>query len=857
MEHEMPKSQEHLFEGAIFEKINPIVEQTVRFLFRKVTFENASLKTLHEFSDKKIVFASFHTSNLSLLILYTLLKRHGLRTPSAALDYNPFMFQPLKFIIRRITRKLERIFSSAPERYAVNTGDVALMIQSGQIVLFSLLSKKHFIRRYMEIASDTLYQLVEIQKKTEEPIYLLPQIIFWNMNPERAETTISADATGPRGLLSGWFAIIRSITPSFIRIAPPVNLKEEIAASATDDSRHIAAAIRNKLLEIYHHEKRSVLGPIIKPRQVLAEKTLNHKNVLDAIKQISASTGRHESSIRKKAFRYYDEIAASFSITMIRFFEIALDIMFKKIFDGIHYNPDELAVIREASQKGPLILMPCHKSHMDYLIVSYIFYKNRLIPPHIAAGVNLSFFPMGFIFRHSGAFFMRRSFKGLDLYPVVFKQYIKTMINEGYPIEFFIEGGRSRTGKLSYPRYGFLNYLIESIDEGFNRDLVFVPISISYERILEETSYVQEMKGKHKESESAKVMLESTSLLQRKYGRVYVRFNKPFTLKEIESRGISRENRAVFISEHIVKKINEITTVTPYALTSAAVLLHPIKGFNFHSLMNKISLLYRHIAYIDAPMSETLQRKANLEQITETVLQSFINDRIIEKLKEEGAEDMPDFFIINEDQRPRIVFYKNSIIHYLIPIAFYSLAIVHLQRNSTLRHTLSEEYDRIKKIFSAEFIYSSYREGEGTDAEEAMLKYLKTESLIVDQEGEVRPGENSEENLKIFATIIRDFLESYFIVLQTVLSTGKMRIAKRDMLQEIRKNGIRLFHTGDVRLMEALSQPNYHTALTMLVKYGIAREKSLGKKGSEFEIVDRAGVKELYDVISAYLSAIS
>lgn len=858
MEHDIPGTQEHLFDGAVFEKINPIVERTVRFLFRKVTFESASLKTLQEYSDKKIVFASFHTSNLSLLILYTLLRRHGLKTPSAALDYNPFMFQPLKFLFRRIIRNLERIFSSGPDRYAVNTEYVSNLIAGGQSVLFSLLSKKHFLRRYMEIASDTLYHLVEIQKKTEEPIFLLPQIIFWNMNPERTDTTLSADATGPRGIISGWFAIIRSITPSFIRIGQPINLKDEIAASSTDDSRHIAAAIRNKLLEIYHYEKRSVLGPVIKPRQVLAEKTLNHKNVIETIKHISASTGRRESSIRERAFKYYDEIAASFSITMIRFFEIALDIMFKKIFDGIHYNPDELAVIREASQKGPLILMPCHKSHMDYLIVSYIFYKNKMIPPHIAAGVNLSFFPMGFIFRHSGAFFMRRSFKGLDLYPVVFKQYIKTMINEGYSIEFFIEGGRSRTGKLSYPRYGFLNYLIESIDEGYNRDLVFVPISISYERILEETSYVNEMKGKQKEAESAKVMLESTTLLQRKYGRVYVRFNKPFTLKEIESLGIARDNRAMFISEHIVKKINEITTVTPFALTSAAVLLHPIKGFNLSSLMKKISLLYRYLAFIDVPMSETLQRKANIENITETALQAFLNDRIIEKLKEESAGDMPDFYIINEDQRPRIVFYKNSIIHYLIPIAFYSLAILKLQKKGKLSSaTLREEYDRIKKIFSAEFVYSSYSEGEGTDAEEAMLDYLKTESLIIEKDGEVRPGENSEESIKVFATIIRDFLESYFIVLQTIISTEKTRAAKRDLLQDVRKNGIRLFHTGDVRLMEALSLPNYNTALTMLVSHGIGKETPLGKKGSAFEIVDRAGAKELYEIIADYLTAIS
>jgi glycerol-3-phosphate O-acyltransferase len=270
--------------------------------------------------------------------------------------------------------------------------------------------------------------------------------------------------------------------------------------------------------------------------------------------------------------------------------------------------------------------------------------------------------------------------------------------------------------------------------------------------------------------------------------------------------------------------------------------------------MEKASLLYRYIAFINAPMSETLQRKANLENIIETALQAFLNDHIIDKLKEEKAEAASDFYVINEDQRPRIVFYKNSIIHYLIPIAFYSLAIVHLQRNNALTSSsLREEYDRIKKIFSAEFIYSSYKEGEGVDAEDAMLDYFETEGLITNENGEVRPGSDSENRLRIFATIIRDFLESYFIVLHTITSTGKRPALKRDIVQNIRKNGIRLFHTGDVRLMEALSLPNYNTALTMLVQLGIAKETYLGRKGSEFEIVDRTGLKELFDTVNAYL----
>ncbi|HPA72720.1 MAG TPA: hypothetical protein PKY31_10650, partial [Spirochaetota bacterium] len=310
-----PARQEYLFDGAVFEKINPLLEKLIGFLFRKVSFEGASLKTLQDHANSKVIYASFHTSNLSLLIFYTLLKRHDFKIPAAALDYNPFMFQPAKYLFRRLIRNFERLFAGGSDRDQIDTSFIEGLLKSGSSVLVSLLSPKHFLKRYMEVKYDSLMHLVDIQKRTEEPIYVMPQLIFWNMNPERTDSIISSSATGHRGIISGWFTVIRSITPSFVRISTPINLKEEIAASPTDDSRHIAVNLRNRLLEIYHHEKRSVLGPVIKSQQVMAERVLNHRNVLDEIRRVAAEQGRSETRLKKRAFKQYREIAANFSIT--------------------------------------------------------------------------------------------------------------------------------------------------------------------------------------------------------------------------------------------------------------------------------------------------------------------------------------------------------------------------------------------------------------------------------------------------------------------------------------------------------------------------------------------------------------
>lgn len=846
-----------LFNGLVFEKINPLLEKLVKFLFRKITFDNESLETLKKYSAESVVFASFHTSNLSLLLLYVLLKRYNFNTPKFALEYNPFLLQSVKYIFRRITKPFYVLFSKESKTNRIDADFIEMLLREKDSILVSLLSKRYFLKRYMETKHDSLVFLIDIQKKTEQPIYLFPQIIFWSMNPERANSFLNSETTGNRGFISGWLATKRTATPSYVRIAQPINLKEEIEAAGTDESRHIAIMLRNKLLEIYHYEKRSVLGPVIKTRQAMMEKVLYHKNVLNEIDRLHNEKNISESKLKKKAYKYYKEISANFHISMIIVFSSFLDYIMRKIYDGISYDPESMKMVREASQKGPLIITPCHKSHMDYLIMSHLFFKNKLIPPHIAAGVNLSFFPLGFIFRHSGAFFLRRSFKGLDLYPEVFRQYVKTLVYEGYPIEFFIEGGRSRTGKPVLPKYGFLNYLIDAVHEGYNKDLVFVPISINYDRILEESSYSKELKGKEKEKESFRSVMESRKLLRRKYGKVYISFNTPFTLKEIEAQGVEESKLPEEVSATIIRKINEVTMVTPFSLTSATILLLAIKGFPKALLLERMQVLYDYLTFMNVRMSDSLQRKSNMENIVDTVLNAFLDDKILEKLdlEEPGAEDSEDFFVLKEENRSRITFYKNSIIHYYVPVSFYASVLLLLNGNTDLSlENVKTEFKLIKEMFSHEFIYPEATKEEEQD--KILYEYLISESLIERTDTSVTLNEQSIEILSFFSKIIRDYLESYYIVLHTILHQSKSRINKKDLILNIRKNGIKMFHTGDILLAESLSLPNYNNALAMIENSGAMTRHDAGKKNTEMEIKDRRILEDLTEKIKRYLQVI-
>jgi glycerol-3-phosphate O-acyltransferase len=861
-----------VYGGEIYERLNPIVERITGVFFRNIDFDKESLGTLQEYAggSKNIVYASFHSSNFSLLILYNLLRRHNFRPPVFALEYNPFLLQTVSFIWKRIVKGFYQLVLRRKYEHVFDSNYVQELFSGGKSILLSLMSRKFFLKRYTQFKYDSLLQLIEVQKKMDEPIYVIPQMIFWNMNPERTSSRglawtnprdiITSSATGDKGIISAWLAVFKSVTPAFVRLDTPLNLKEEIANSKSDDSRHIALELRNRLLNVYHLNKRTILGPVIKSHQDMMERVLYHKNVLDEIARVSAEEKRPETAVRKKAYKYYTEIAATFSIVYIYLFARALNYVVRRIYDGISFDKDAFKDLREAAAKGPLVLMPCHKSHMDYLILSYLMHMNKMFPPHIAAGVNLSFFPMGTIFRHSGAFFLRRSFRGLNLYPVIFKQYVKTLISEGFSIEFFIEGGRTRTGKVVLPKLGFLSYLTEAIQEGYHRELQFVPIAINYDRILEEQSYAKELKGKEKESESAVAMLESRKLLKRKYGRVYVTFNKPLSIRDYIDRGVPWEEMPAVVAHDVVRRINEVTVVTPFALVTAAMLLSSVRGFPRPMLMQQVKDIRAFLVHAEIKMSDSLQEEGNLDEILDYVISSYMHDKIVEELKMGGGkkkEVVKEFYVLREDNRGRIVFYRNSIIHYLMSLILSSVALLVARKkgdSSTAR--VKEEFAALQEFFSREFIFAE-RDLPGDYVLPAyVLDFLYRNSFVREEHGALVVNDEKLDELKYFAKLAQDSFESYMVVLHTVLNQKVRKLTRKELMTDVRKNGVRMYHLGNISLSESLSQPNYQIALDKCREIGIIVDGPAGGKTVEISSVDKDKGLELYERIKECLEAL-
>jgi len=795
------------------------------FLFRKVTFEKTSLELLKNYTGKgKIVFVSSQSHVSSFFIFADLLRKHGFPVPVAALGFRLYVLQLVRIFFENIYRtfvmllRIHKYIDISDEEYVYG------ILNEGKSLAISLLSKSLLLRRYVDVKIDFINDLVELQKRSSEPIFVFHQMMFWNQNPERSAPGISANATGDKGLIMGFFSTKRSSSPAFVKISDPINLKDEIKAFGGDTSA-ISEAVRGKLNAIYNNEKRAVLGPIVKTRYEMMEKVLLHKNVTDEITRISAIQKVSEKKLRKRAYKYFDEIAADFSINYVSAADRLLNIIFKKIFTGISFDVEDFKKLREMAGKGPLIIVPSHKSHVDYLIISCLFYENKIIPPHVVAGINLNFFPVGHILHRAGAIYMRRSFRGLDLYAVVFKQYVKTLVNEGYTIEFFIEGGRTRTGKLLFPKLGILKYLVESVDEGYSDDLIFVPATINYDRVLEENSYSSELKGKEKKKENTVGFVKSsTSLIKRNYGKMRLSINTPISFKEVRSKLTDKSNETEDLAMLLARRINEITIVTPFSLVTTAILFSGSRGFSFQALLERVSSLYDYLSFQKILMGAMLLEDG-LEKSIQHVIESYRKDSIVGLIKMSDIQtvsdkELEDIFLLNENERIRISFYRNTIIHYLVPISFISIAILNARNgNSAQLKKVGEAFETIASLFSVEFIYPDmmYEKGE---PQKILYPYLEKRGLIALKSKTITITQKGSRELLFYAKLTEDYLESYMIVFEAVLKMRGKHFSKKELLSAVREYGVRLYHLEMIKLSESLSISNYNNAISFLKNSG-------------------------------------
>ena len=790
-------------------------------LFKKVSVDETAKQGLKQMQrEGTVVYAIKYRGQLDYLLCHYNFRKRRLPYPRVAFDLNISMLLPFKHFVKLIFSQLAFLFKYGRRPNPYQTSFYKTAIKKRTTALIFLIDPKRFVRKFIHAEKDHLQFLLETQREMERPVFLVPELILYEKSPERDYTTLGKILFGYKeqaGFVRKIVLFFRHHRQAFIDFGQPLNLKTFL--DRQDPQRPIpemAAEIRNRLIESIDNQKRIALGPIMKSRQQLKEIVLMDERVRERIEQIASTQKRAVPQLKRNAGEFFDEIAADFNITYVQLFQLTLSWLWKKIFEHIDVDPSGLAKAREWARKGPLIFVPSHKSHIDYLILNYVLLKHHMHVPRIAAGRNLAFWPMGHIFRKAGAFFIRRSyrFKYAKIYVEVFKRYIKALLQEGHPIEFFIEGGRSRNGKLVLPATGFLSILLEAHREGYCRDLIFVPAAIVYDRILEEQAYIKEIEGASKEKESLGKIIGARRFLKKRYGTIYLRLAEPFSLNDYLSQTRLPESETLQkLAFDLVRAINGTTLVTPLSLIATAILSNHRKGFLVSELMETVDILLDFLKSQNIPTVSSLSDSSSALQETLSLL---ITWKMVDTL-EGGDSEEETFYFVDEDKKVELEYYKNSVVHFFILHAFVASSLLSGQEEAKSTDSIKKDCIFLKDLFRNEFVF----DGEGFEkkVESAVAYFLAAEFL---SRGTEREGYKITrlgfEKLTIWTALAQTYLESYWIACKTVAQRRDLETKTEELLKQMNYLGKRFYKLGIVEHIGALSRLNFTNALEFIRK---------------------------------------
>ncbi|MCC2658853.1 MAG: plsB [Panacagrimonas sp.] len=446
---------------------------------------------------------------------------------------------------------------------------------------------------------------------------VVPVSVYWGRDPGQ-ETSLwkllFADSV-QAGMVRKLFIMLVNSRNVYAAFAEPLNFREFVSK---ENSPEVAVNKMGRLLHLYFLRARTAaLGPRLQTRRVVMDQLLASQSVKSAIEQEARDSKITLDEATRRARKCADEIAANYSSATVRFLELIFRYVWNRVFRGVEvHGMDRL---REWAQNHEMVYLPSHRSHADYLLVSYVLYQAGLVPPHIAAGVNLNFWPVGGLLRRAGAFYIRRSFSGDRLYTAVFRAYVDALIARGYSISYYPEGTRSRTGRLLSPKTGMLGMVVESSLRQTTRKVALVPVFICYDKVWELNSYFKELRGGAKKKESAGQLLKAGKLLTKSFGKVHINFGEPLLLQDYADKHLPNWREALrespdkapssfkpFVQRLALanhRRINAAAVASPVGLTALALLASPERAISQAELIEQVG----HLIWLlkGRPYSET------------------------------------------------------------------------------------------------------------------------------------------------------------------------------------------------------------------------------------------------------------
>ncbi|TLD26883.1 hypothetical protein PspLS_05154 [Pyricularia sp. CBS 133598] len=612
-------------------------------------------------------------------------------------------------------------------------------------------------------------------------------------------------------------------------------------------------------------------APLLRSRiSQLAEKRLANEEKEGWFRKGDSDYEVRRAHRRAELETWLQEVAEKWTDNMICKFEskmfirsayyMVTQLLTRAYHQGIHVSSEEVLRLRRVAQeaekkKRSIIFLPCHRSHVDYVSLQLICYRLGLALPVVVAGDNLNFPLVGNFLQHAGAMWIRRSFGDDQLYTTLVQTYIDTLLQNGHNFECFIEGGRSRTGKLLSPKFGILNFIVDSVLSGRTDDAIICPVSTQYDKVIETEGYVTELLGQPKQKENlADFLTGGSSVLSLRLGRVDVRFHEPWSLRGFIDEQLSRQigipktigsdmtkeiTPAVrqkllrTLGYKVLSDINDVSVVMPTALIGTVLLTLRGRGCSKRELIRRVQWLTARVRSKGGRVAHF--GNVSLDEVIERGLDVLGKDLVgtIDGLTE------PVYYAVDRFQ---LSFYRNMTIHLFIAEALISAAMyVRVKRGGGPEIqdiSYTELHDHVlflSSLFRGEFIFS----GEGlTVSLDKTLKSLEAEGVIVlrrtadgvvdkvglsDQERQA-----GRENYDFYCFLIWPFIESSWLAAVSLMGLAPPPGASSDIWIEFAKAlnsaqllGKDLYHQGDLSYFEAVNKETLKNSYQRFEEEGI------------------------------------
>ncbi|MDX2055970.1 MAG: 1-acyl-sn-glycerol-3-phosphate acyltransferase [Polyangiaceae bacterium] len=829
---------------------NPWLRRLYEAAFRDIQVDNTWAEQVRALAEKgRVVYVLRSLNLVDFLALDHLTRQHGLPRIRFVNDLGLGMLNPIRpgwaeaFASWRGQKPAQKLIEAL-----AHEGSAALFLKRPPSVLDIAAGSSG--ERGLTEGDDLLHTLLEVQRRDERSIYLVPQVFVWARGPDTAGVNVWNALFGSRQ----WPSTTRTAAQLLVNrghvtlgLGEPLDLKDYLAQNQDySDPAHVRR-VTYAVLRRLERERQAVVGPRAKAPDRVRTEIVRSPRLRHTIAELAGERASERASLTAKALQMLEQLQATPDVSTMQALEVMLNRVFNRLYAGIEYDKRDIERVRQMARKGALILLPSHKSHVDYLILSYIFNKENLPVPFVAAGDNLNFFPAGPILRRAGGFFIRRAFRGDRLYAAVVDAYVRRLIRDGYPIELFLEGGRSRTGKLLPPKFGLLNMIVDAALGVPDQHTCFIPVSIGYERIIEADSFERELSGGEKRKEDAAGLLRSSNILRHRYGRINLQIGQLMPLGELreelalqtEAALTPAKRRALVtrLGNRVMDEINRVTAVTPGALTALALLGQGKRGITHAELVSLCSVLLVELKAQGARVTnatelpdgslrpgaifEAIQMFAETESVhihaPEEPRRAFFRPKASRKTAAHNT-----VYTATEAKRLVLDTSKNIIVHFFVERGLVSLAILASPEREAPIDVVRERVQALSRLFKFEFRFRADAPFNAIFDEtvEAMVaRGTLQQSQARLKGGPGRGGFTGDQWLDIYASVLKNFLEGYLLAAHTLKSLLTAPLTDKELEKLALSAGQRLYQEGTLSRREAISTPLIKNAIAAFAEH--------------------------------------